>query len=68
MNDYEKDMTRWFNTSESADLNGCNPKPNISDYDKYGNKPGTKYTSDGRAIDPYLVELYGMDYAIANAH
>ena len=42
--------------------------PNRKDYDEHGNKIGTKYTSDGRVIDPYLVELYGMGYAIANAH
>ena len=68
MTDYERDMIRWRNTPESADLNGCNPMPNRADYDRHGNKPGTKYTSDGLVIDPYLVELYGMDYAIENAH
>lgn len=67
MNDYERDMFHWQNAPEDADLNGCNPMPNRKDYDKHGNKKGTEYTSDGRAIDPYLVAVYGMEYAIANA-
>ena len=67
MTDYERDMMCWHNTPESADINGCNPIPDRNCYDEHGNKIGTKYTSDGRVIDPYLVELYGMDYAIANA-
>ena len=67
MTDYERDMCRWQNASEGADLNGCNPMPNIKDYDEHGNKIGTEYTSDGLAIDPYLVDVYGMEYAIANA-
>jgi len=67
MTDYERDMYRWRNRPESADLNGCNPMPDRKDYDDRGNKIGTEYTSDGRAIDPYLVAVYGMEYAIANA-
>ena len=67
MTDFERDMARWRNAPESADLNGCNPMPIRENYDKKGNKIGTKYTPDGKVIDPYLVEVYGMDYAIANA-
>lgn len=67
MTDYERDMHHWRNLPESTDLNGCNPKPNRKDYDKRGNKIGTQYTSDGRVIDPYLVSVYGMEYATANA-
>lgn len=64
----KKNMTRRLYTPKSVDLNGCNPKPNISDYDRHGNKPGTKYTSDSRAIERYLIEVYGTDYAISNSH
>jgi len=67
MTDYERDMMRWRNAPESADLNGCNPMPDRNCYDEHGNKLGTMYTSDGRAIDPYLVATYGMEYAIENA-
>lgn len=67
MTDYERDMHRWQNAPEGADLNGCNPMPNRKDYDEHGNKIGTKYTSNGRVIDPYLVATYGMEYAITNA-
>ena len=67
MTDYERDMHHWQNAPENADLNGCNPMPNRKDYDEHCNKLGTKYTSDGRVIDPYLVAIYGMEYAIENA-
>ena len=67
MTDFERDIARWRNAPESADLNGCNPKPQRENYDKRGNRIGTKYTDDGKVIDPYLVEMYGMDYAIKNA-
>lgn len=68
MSDFERDMAHWRNASESADLNGCNPRPQRENYDERGNRIGTKYTDDGKVIDPYLVEVYGMDYAIKNAH
>ena len=67
MTDYERNMRHWQNAPEGVDLNGCNPMPNRKDYDEHGNKIGTKYTSDGRVIDPYLVATYGMEYAITNA-
>lgn len=67
MSDYERDMYYWRTAPEIADLNGCNPMPNRKDYDEHGNKIGTKYTSDGRVIDPFLVATYRMEYAIANA-
>lgn len=64
MTDYERDLARWKNDSYEQIMNGCSSKyPNPEDYDARGNHKGTKYTAKGNPIDPYLVSIYGRDYA-----
>lgn len=64
MTDYERDFEKWRNASEEQILNGCSPKfPRSENYDERGNYKGTEYTAKGNPIDPYLVSIYGRDYA-----
>ena len=64
MTDYERDCSKWKNASDEQIMNGCSPKyPNREDYDERGNYKGTEYTAKGNPIDPYLVTIYGRDYA-----
>jgi len=64
MTQYEKDFYDWQH-DQSKQRDFCSP-PNPNDYDDNGNKKGTVTYEGGLVLDPYLIEVYGIDYARKN--
>lgn len=62
MTDYERDLWRWKNDqSKQGDFD---PEPDRNDYDEYGYKKGSVVYENGFILDPYLITLYGKEYAL----
>ncbi len=61
LTEYEKDLERW-----ECDSSGTISKPNKKDYDEFGYKKGTVTYEDGKILDNYLIEIYGIEYARQN--
>ncbi len=65
MTDYEHDLWAWKN--DQSKYGDFTPEPNRNNYDEHGYKKGSVVYENGLILDPYLIELYGKDYAINNA-
>lgn len=59
MTDYEKDLQNWEADSSYYPTD----KPNRDAYDKYGYRKGTVTYEDGKVLDNYLIQNYGIEYA-----
>ena len=59
MTDYEKDQEYWKDE----------PYPIVIDrknYDEHGYRKGTVTYEDGKVLDNYLIQTYGIEYARQN--
>lgn len=64
MTDYEKDYNDWRNTKSKA--RDFEPAPDRSNYDENGYRKGSVVYDGNLILDPYLIEIYGIDYARQN--
>lgn len=63
MTDYEKDLAQYEFEANNTYYGQQNPKPNPKDYDEYGYKKGSVKYEDNLILDPYLIQMYGIQYA-----
>lgn len=63
MTDYEKDMEKWKDEPYPI-IDTKMPNPN--DYDEQGYRKGTVTYEDGKVLDNYLIQTYGIEYARQN--
>ena len=66
MTDYERDMYNWKHESYQQEMNSGAECPNRDDYDEHGYKEGSVIYEGNKVLDPYLVQVYGIDYARNN--
>ena len=62
MTDYERDLRRW--KTDQSKQGDFVPEPDRNDYDAYGYKKGSVVYENGFILDPYLITLYGKEYAL----
>lgn len=63
MTEYERDLEKWKNEPYPII---STPRPNREDYDDNGYKKGTVTYEDGKILDNYLIQTYGIEYARQN--
>lgn len=61
MADYEKDYQNWKVQHDNSHY--TTPEPNRDDYDENGYKKDSVKYEDNLILDPYLINMYGIDYA-----
>ena len=60
MTDYDNDMSNYsvgVNRQNEMDI------PNRNNYDDNGYRKGTVNYEDGKVLDNYLIQTYGIEYA-----
>lgn len=63
MTDYDNDMLNYnsgVNRQNEMDI------PDRGNYDEHGYKKGTVTYEDGKVLDNYLIQIYGIEYARQN--
>lgn len=66
MTDYERDLMNWEIKDRSGMPNGPDKMPVPEDYDENGYKEGSVKYENGLVLDPYLIQMYGIEYARKN--
>lgn len=61
---YDKDFKNW--QREQSKQGDFISSPNRNDYDNNGFKKGEVTYEGTNVLDPYLIEIYGIDYARKN--
>ena len=64
MTDYERDYNDWKNNQSKA--RDFEPAPDRSEYDDNGYRKGSVIYEGDKILDPYLIEMYGIEYARQN--
>lgn len=63
MTDYDNDM---LNYNVGVDRDNEMDIPERNSYDEHGYKKGSVTYEDGKILDNYLVQMYGIEYARQN--
>ncbi len=64
MTDYERDYNSWV--MDQSKYRDFEPAPDPSDYDENGYKKGKVVYEGNLVLDPYLINIYGIEYARQN--
>lgn len=63
MTDYERDLCNYETCIHSDELKFGAIPPNPNNYDNYGYNRGAVIYEKNLILDPYLVKIYGIEYA-----
>lgn len=61
MTDYERDYQNWKVQHDYSYY--TTKEPNLDDYDENGYRKGSVKYEDNLILDPYLISVYGIEYA-----